>query len=101
MWYANPFSFILGIFATFICTTVFGIGILFTFFLDVYLKLDKKASWWVIPSIILTRLEKDINGFDEWLKSRHKIVGPLLIILSLVCLKMFFDIIDKFRLVQG
>ncbi len=101
MWHAHPFDFILGIIVTFICTAVCGIGILFTFFLDIYLALDKKASWWIIPSLILTRMEKDINGFDQWLKSKHKIVGPLLIILSLVGLKMFFNLIDKIRLVQG
>lgn len=101
MWYTYPFSFILSIFVTFICAVVCGIGIVFTFFLDIYLKLDKKASWWIIPSFILTRLEENINCVDEWLKSKHKIIGPLLIILSLVGLKMFFNIIDKIRLLQG
>jgi len=101
MWYTDPFCLILSVFAVFIFMSVCGIGILFTFFLDTYLKWDKKSSWWIIPSIILTPLEKDLLWLDQWLKSKHKIVGPFLIILSLVNLALFFSIVDKIRLVQG
>ncbi|MFH0826974.1 MAG: hypothetical protein V1923_03690 [Candidatus Omnitrophota bacterium] len=100
MWYTDPFTLILSFFVTIICIVLCGIGVIFTFCLDIFVKWDKKANWWIIPSIILTPLEKNINSLDEWLKSKHKIVGPLLIILSLTDLVMFFSIVDKFKLAQ-
>ncbi|KPK98142.1 MAG: hypothetical protein AMJ95_05330 [Omnitrophica WOR_2 bacterium SM23_72] len=102
MWYTDPVWLILSVFATFIFAAVCGIGILLTFFMDIYIKWDEKFNRWIIPSIILLKpLEKNLLWIDQWLKSKHKIIGPFLIILSLANLAIFFAIIDKIRLVQG
>jgi len=75
---------------------VCGIDILFTFFLDIYLKIDERVN--LVPSRILTPLEKNIQWFDEWLKSRNKIIGSLLILLFMIDLKLFFYIITNYNL---
>ena len=95
MWYADPFNVMLSFIVFMIYAVVCGIAILFTFFLDIYLQMDDRFNMELLPSRPVTPLEQNLRGFDDWLKGNHKIIGPLLIILSMVDLKLFFNIVEK------
>jgi len=73
--------------------TICIVCIIFTFFLDLYLKLDEKLNLNVISNKILTPLDINIDKIDAWLIERNRIVGPLLMLLSLVDMKLSFNII--------
>ena len=47
--------------------------------------------------VIIDFLEKNIDWFDNWLIANNKIVGPILILLSLIDLKLWLDIIKLFE----
>jgi hypothetical protein len=45
--------------------------------------------------IIINPLERNIDWLDNWLMSHNKTVGPLLILLSIVDLKLWLEIIKS------
>jgi hypothetical protein len=69
------------------------ISIIFTFFIDTYHKVDETLNLKIISGRALTPLEENINLIDNWLIEHHKIVGPILICLSLFDMKLFLGII--------
>lgn len=91
----DTFNLLLSFTVFIVYAAVCGIAILFTFFLDIYLKIDEKLKLEVLTARVLTPLEANIQGLDGWLMGHHRIVGPLLIVLSMVDLKLFFDIINR------
>jgi len=91
----DPFVITLNIIAFLIYSTICIISTIFTFSLDTYNKLDGFLKINIIKPHILTPLEMNIYYIDSWLMYNNKIVGPLLILLSLVDLKLSFDIINS------
>ena len=71
------------------------ISIFFTFFLDVYRRMEERLGFNIIPYAGLTPLEVNIFSFNTWLVEHNKIIGPFLILLSILDLKLLFDIIFK------
>lgn len=71
------------------------VAIIFTFSLDAYRKIDEKLNLNIILTpIIINPLERNIKSFDAWLMEHNRTVGPLLVILSIVDLKLWLDIIN-------
>lgn len=72
--------------------------VIFTFFLDLYLKLNDRLNLDLFRNNILNPLDMDIDFIENWLIKRHKIVGPFLIILSLVDIKLLTGLIYNSKL---
>jgi len=92
----DPFNLLLSFIVFIIYGSVCGIAIVFTFFLDIYLKIDEKLRFEFLAPRKLNPLEINIQWFDAWLIRHNKIAGPLLILLSMIDLKLFFNIINSF-----
>ena len=72
------------------------ISFIFSISLDVYLKIENCFKSEIIPALIsLSPLEKNMDSFNDWLISRNKIAGPILIFFSFVAGKLFYDIIGN------
>jgi hypothetical protein len=91
----DAFTLLLSLVVFMVYAAVCGVAILFTFFLDVYKKLDEKLNMEFFSSRVWTPLEENIEWFDDWLMRHNMLVGSALIVLSLVDLKLFFDILYK------
>jgi len=72
-----------------------GVGLIFTFALNLYHKLDAVLDFNIIRPKILTPLERNAYLIDDWLISHNKVVGPLLTLLGLIDLKLSFNIINR------
>ena len=55
--------------------------------------IDEKLNLEIFSSHIVTILDTNINFMEVWIMNHNRVVGPLLTILSLIDLKLFFDII--------
>jgi hypothetical protein len=95
MMWLDPFNLLLSFVVFMVYGPVCVVMIIFTFFLDIYLKIDEKLKLDFLITPVLTPLEANIQWVDSWLMSHNKIVGPTLILLSLIDLKLLFDIIYK------
>jgi len=73
--------------------TICVISLIFTFSLETYNKIDEKLNLEIFSSHIVTILDTNINFIEVWIMNHNRIFGPLLTILSLIDLKLFFDII--------
>ena len=72
------------------------LSIIFTFYLESYRKISEKLSSDIFQGpTIVGMLERDIDWLDNWLVKHNKMVGPILILLSIVDLKLWFDIINN------
>ncbi|MCM8781714.1 MAG: hypothetical protein NC828_01475 [Candidatus Omnitrophica bacterium] len=91
----DPFNLLLSGIVFFIYSTICIISTIFTFSLQTYRKIDEIVKLEIIPSRILTPLEKNIYWIDTWLMSNNKIIGPILIVLSILDLRFSFEIINK------
>ena len=78
----------------FIYGTTFIFSIIFTFFIDTYNVLNGFLSLDFLSYEKRSPLENDIYFFDDWLIAHHKIIGPILVIVSLLDLVMLFKIIN-------
>jgi hypothetical protein len=72
------------------------IAILLTFSLETYLKLYERMNFTIFSTPILTPVEKSINWLDSWAVDNNVILGPILIILSLIDIRLFFNLINSF-----
>lgn len=81
----------------FVYGTTILISLIFSISLDTYLKIENYFKFEIIPILItLSPLEKNMDFFNDWLMSRNKIAGPILIFFSFVAGKLFYDIIGRF-----
>jgi hypothetical protein len=44
---------------------------------------------------MLTALDKNIEALDLWFMAHNRIVGPVLALLSVIDLKLYFNVINK------
>ena len=88
------FNLLLSGWLFFIFGTMCIISIIFTFSLPIYLRIEEKLKFSIFSDRILTPLDRSIDWFNVWLMKYNKITGLILILLSLMDLKLAFDIID-------
>jgi len=72
------------------------ISLILTFSLKTYLKIDEKLNFDIFSSPTVNPLDRNIDWFNNWLIANNKIVGPVLIYLSIISLKSWFDILNTF-----
>jgi len=77
--------------------TICIISLIFTFSLDTYNNIDEKLNLEILSTQVVTVLDTNINFLEIWIMNHNKIVGPLLTALSLIDMKLFFNIIRDFR----
>ena len=77
-------------------STICIISIIFTFSLEIYLRIEEKLNFYIFSDRIFTPLDRDIDWVNVWLVKYNKITGTILILLSLVDLKLSLDIINNF-----
>ncbi len=95
--YTGPdiFNLLLSAWLFLIYSTVCIISIIFTFSLEIYLRIEEKLNFYIFLDPILTPLDRSIDWLNVWLMKYNKITGTILIVLSLVDLKLFLDIINN------
>jgi hypothetical protein len=89
----DTFELLLSAIAFFVYGSICMISLFFTFSPDAYMKLHDTLNFYVFSTPILSPIERSIDWFDVWAMRNNVIVGPILITLSLVDLKLIFDII--------
>ena len=72
------------------------ISLIFTFSLKTYLKIDEQLNFDIFSSPTVNPLDRNIDWFNDWLIANNKIAGPVLIYLSVISLKSWFDILNTF-----
>jgi hypothetical protein len=72
------------------------VAIIFTFSLGTYTKIHSALDFNVIYAPIINPLERGINWFDSWAMKHHRIIGPVLIFLSIVDLRLLLELINSF-----
>lgn len=77
--------------------TICIISLIFTFSLDTYNNIDEKLNLEILSTQVVTVLDTNINFLEIWIMNHNKLVGPLLTALSLIDMKLFFNIIRDFR----
>lgn len=77
-----------------IYSTACIICFIFTFSLDIYNKINDRLNTEIFLIEIINPLGRSIDWFDVWAMSNHKIVGPILMLLSLVDLRLGFYVIN-------
>jgi len=87
------FSLLLSLIAFIIYGSICMISVVFTFSLDTYIKIHDLLNFDIFSSPILSPVERSIDWFDTWAMRNNVILGPILITLSIIDLKLFFDII--------
>jgi len=91
----DAFNLLLSGWIFFIFGTICIISIFFTFSIKIYLQIEEKLNFCIFSDRLLTPLDKRIDWVNNWLTKYHKITGSFLIILSLVDLRLAFDIINN------
>ncbi len=92
----DTFNLLLSGWILIIYGTICILCIIFTFSLELFLKIEEKLSFSFFSDRILSPLNRSIDWFNAWLMKYNGISGLLLILLSLVDLKLAFYIINLF-----
>ena len=69
------------------------ISLIFTFSLDKYRDIEEKINFNFLPNTSVTPLDVNINILDAWLAEHNRIVGPILVLLSVLDLKFLITAI--------
>lgn len=73
------------------------VGLIFTFSIETYRKIDQMFNLeMVISQFMNPLLDRRIGVIEAWLSKHNRIVGPVLITLSLIDLKLTFNLINSF-----
>lgn len=91
----DVFNLLLTFLIFFIYGSICIVSVIFTFSLETYCKIEARLNLDVFSTpVILNPLERNINWVDVWMLEHNKIIGPILTILSLVDLKLWFNLIN-------
>lgn len=72
------------------------VALIFTFSMETYYKIDGVFNLeLVISQFINPLLDRRVGTIEAWLIKYHRFVGPVLIVLSLVDLKLTFNLINN------
>jgi flagellar biosynthesis protein FlhB len=77
---------LLTVIVYFIYGATLAVTIIFTFFQDLYLKIEEILSFNLGQSASAS-LGKNLHLFDLWMINHNKIVGPVMIVLSALNMK--------------
>jgi len=91
----DPFNLLLAASVFFVYGAICTVSMIFTFALDTYREIDAKIMSEIIPAKTLMPFEKNINRLDDWLIEHNKLIGPILILLSIIDMKLSFELINK------
>lgn len=91
---ADILDFMLSAIVFVIYGAIIMISLIFTFSIETYKKLDYKLNIELFSSSVLNPLAQNLEIVDSWLIDHHKIAGPVLMILALIDLQMWFSIIN-------
>ncbi len=91
------FGLLLSAWVFFIYGSICIVSVIFTFFLDTYFKIDGKLNSVVVDfPFFVTILDRIyIDWVDIWMTQHNKIIGLILIWLSLVDMQSCFNIINQ------
>lgn len=92
----DPIIMLVSLILFVIYSIIMVITVIFTFFLNSYKNMDEKLKIELIPSYTLTPIEQNINTIDEWLIRHNKLVGPILMALCALDIKLSFDLLVHF-----
>jgi len=79
----------------FIYGAILIVSITFTFFINTFNRFNEILNISLVSKSRLNPLGGNINFFDEWLHVNHKIIGPILIMLSGWEMIMLFKILGQ------
>ena len=88
------YYFLLRATVFFVYGTICLVSLIFTFSIETYNSIDEQLKLDILPNPITTPLDKSINIVDNWILENNRIFGPLLTVLSLIDMKLFFNIIS-------
>ena len=95
MWF-DEFNIFLSVVLFLNYSIICIISLIFTFSLRTYLKIDERLNFDIFSSPTVNPLDRNIDWFNDWLIANNKIVGPVLIYLSIISLKSWFYILNTF-----
>ena len=92
---ADPLTLALSAIVFFVYGVTCLICVVFTLWPETYRKIDEMLKLDVISARVVNPLDIDIEWFDKLLMENNKTVGPLLILLSTIDLKLLFNLLYK------
>ena len=95
MWF-DEFNVLLSVVLFLNYSIICIISLILTFSLRIYLKIDEQLNFDIFSSPTVNPLDRNIDWFNNWLITNNKIVGPVLIYLSIISLKSWFYILNTF-----
>lgn len=93
---ADLFIILCKFIVLFIYGTICILSIIFTFAINTYIRLSEFLDLEFLSRKTTNPLERNIDFIEDWLISYNKIIGPLLILLSLWDIVMFFKVLNSF-----
>lgn len=94
------FDILVSVFAYSLYGVIFVLSIVFTFWLESFRDIERRLMVYIIPAQATNPLEIEIQTFSEWLYAHHGIVGPMLIVLSLLDIKFSFELIRTLSMIR-
>jgi len=93
---AHSISMWISVLLYFIYGSICIVALIFTFSVETYYKIDGMFNLeLVISQFINPLLDKRVGVVEAWLVKYNRFVGPVLIVLSLVDLKLTFNLINS------
>ncbi|MDP2940926.1 MAG: hypothetical protein Q8N85_01540 [Candidatus Omnitrophota bacterium] len=89
----DSFNLILALAIFLIYAAAFVLSAVLTFSLGLYRKIEDRLNLDIINSRVITPLERNVNSFNDWMLKNNKIIGPVLILLSIVDIKLSFNVL--------
>ncbi len=80
----------------FVYGSIAMISLMFAFSLEEYQKLDDKLCSELFSLPVVTILDRSFEWIDLWMARHNKIVGIFLAMLSIVDMKLYFNLLNKF-----
>ena len=91
----DPLLFLLSAWVFFIYSAICIISLIFTVSLSLYDRIDRKLGVDFLAKYAVNFFDRNVYAIDDWLKDHNRIVGPLLMLLSLIDLNLTFQAISK------
>ncbi|MBI4981209.1 hypothetical protein HZC30_06685 [Candidatus Woesearchaeota archaeon] len=88
----DTFNVLITLFTLLIYGCISIISLIFTFDLETYCAIDEVLNLRYFSNKPLNALEQNINIVDNWLKDNNKIVGPFLMLISLIDIRLLFNL---------
>jgi len=93
---ADLFIILCKFIVLFIYGAICILSIIFTFAIKAYIRLEDLLNLEFFSQGTMNPLKMNVNLINDWLVAHHKIIGPVLILVSFLDIVMFFKILDSF-----